>query len=456
MGLPVQFREEIKKLLHEGEAEEFFQSIETDPTVSIRLNTSLFSREALDGKLLGIQTDGEVPWAKNGLYLKERPHFTSDPLFHAGCYYVQEASSMFLEQAVKRCVSGPVMALDLCAAPGGKATHLCSLLPEGSLTVTNEINRGRANILAENMIKWGRSGIMVTNDTPERIGDSTLSFDIILADVPCSGEGMFRKDAESVSEWSIQNVRMCAARQRDILRAVWPALKPGGYLIYSTCTYNTLEDEDNVAWLTEEFNAEPVEIEVSKSWNITGDLSGRALPVYHFMPHRTRGEGFFMSLLKKPGDLAGISRKKADYDRKGADGIFRNWVREHERFRFEVKGSSVIAMPSELSEQMKLVSTELNTLVPGLEVAIMKGHEWVPSHPLSMSTELRKDCFCSVNLSREQALSYLHLDALKLDDCEKGYVLVMYDDVPLGFVKNLGKRANNLYPQHWRIRHQTV
>lgn len=456
MELPVQFKEEMIALLQDGQAEELFQSIGTEPVVSIRLNTTLLPRQDLIGKLQGMQIDGDVPWARNGLYLKGRPLFTSDPLFHAGCYYVQEASSMFLEQAVKRCVNGPVKVLDLCAAPGGKSTHLCSLLPEGSLMVANEINRSRANILAENMIKWGRPGTMVTNDTPERIGGSTLSFDIILADVPCSGEGMFRKDTESVKEWSVQNVRMCADRQQSILKDIWPALKPGGFIIYSTCTYNTFEDEDNVAWLIDEFNARPINIEVPGTWNVMGDLSGRSMPVYHFMPHRTRGEGFFISLLQKPGDHARTSVQRSRNSHKNADGIFRDWIKEPGKYLFDVRGNSVYALPSVLSEQMLQVSDELNTLVPGLEVASMKGRDWIPSHPLAMSTELCEESFVSTSLTHEQALSYLHLDALRLENCEKGVVMVKYDGVPLGFVKNIGSRANNLYPQHWRIRRQMV
>lgn len=422
------------------------------PQVSIRFNPFVPDAARLVRESLGYRPDGMVPWAKNAEYLDERPQFTLDPLLHMGCYYVQEAASMFLEQAVRRCVTGPVHALDLCAAPGGKSTLLASLLPEGSLLVCNEIQRGRAQILAENMTKWGRPGVVVTCNTPKQIGDSNLMFDLIAVDAPCSGEGMFRKDEGAVADWSLQNVEMCAARQRQIIDDIWPALKPGGHLIYSTCTFNRHEDEDNVRWITEKYGASVIPIEVNPEWNIAGSLTEDNLPVYHFMQHRTRGEGFFLCLLRKPeGSFREVSLRPF---KTGSDvpALCREWLATSGGYEFFIKDSSVYAIPSDLAPAMRQAAQELYALVPGIEVAVLKGRDWIPAHSLAMSGALNKDAFSNVEVSRRQALDYLHCDAIHLEDAPRGIVLLTYMNIPLGFAKNLGNRANNMYPQEWRIR----
>lgn len=248
-----------------------------------------------------------VPWCREGYYLSGRPSFTFDPLFHAGCYYVQEASSMFLEQALRQYVHEPVTMLDLCAAPGGKSTLARSVLPEGSLLVANEVMRNRSQVLAENLIKWGNPGVIVTNNDPADFTELGSLFDVILTDVPCSGEGMFRKDEVAVQEWSIENVDTCWQRQRRILRDIWPCLKTGGLLVYSTCTYNREENEDNVAWITQELGAEVLPLEIQPDWHITGNLIGTEFPVYRFLPHKTTGEGLFMAVLRKTADEPAVS-----------------------------------------------------------------------------------------------------------------------------------------------------
>lgn len=422
------------------------------PQVSIRFNPFVPDAARLVRESLGYRPDGMVPWAKNAEYLDERPQFTLDPLLHMGCYYVQEAASMFLEQAVRRCVTGPVHALDLCAAPGGKSTLLASLLPEGSLLVCNEIQRGRAQILAENMTKWGRPGVVVTCNTPKQIGDSNLMFDLIAVDAPCSGEGMFRKDEGAVADWSLQNVEMCAARQCQIIDDIWPALKPGGHLIYSTCTFNRHEDEDNVRWIMEKYGASVIPIEVNPEWNIAGSFTEDRLPVYHFMQHRTRGEGFFLCLLRKPeGSFREVSLRPF---KTGSDvpALCREWLAPSDGYEFFNKDNSVYAMPSGLAPAMRQVTQELYALVPGIEVAVLKGRDWIPAHALAMSSAINRDAFCNVEVSRRQALDYLHCDAIHLEDAPRGIVLLTYMNIPLGFAKNLGNRANNMYPQEWRIR----
>lgn len=450
MALPKEFINILGEILEADERDRLLNALQTEPQVSIRFNPLIPDAESLALQSLECSADGRVPWAGNAVYLDHRPQFTLDPLIHMGCYYVQEASSMFLEQAVRKCVSGPVKALDLCAAPGGKSTLLASLLPEGSLLVSNEIQRSRAQILAENMTKWGRTGVMVTCNTPKQIGQSNLMFDLIAVDAPCSGEGMFRKDEGAVTDWSLQNVEMCALRQRQIIEDVWPALKPGGYLIYSTCTFNRHEDEDNVQWIIEQFGAEAIKIDTNPEWNIKASLTQDNLPVYHFMQHLTRGEGFFLCLLRKPdGAFREIPQKpfKADPT---VPAECRKWL--NDGYEYYVKGDSIYALPAPLASDMNQVNKELYALIPGIEVAVRKGHDWVPAHALAMSDALNTEAFNKVDITRKQALEYLHCDALRLEDAPRGIVLLTYKGIPLGFAKNLGNRANNMYPQEWRIR----
>ena len=452
MALPQEFINILNEILQADEKAGLLAALETDPQVSIRFNPLIPNAQDLALESLECKADGQVAWAERAVYLDHRPQFTLDPLLHQGCYYVQEASSMFLEQAVHKCVSGPIKALDLCAAPGGKSTLLASLLPEGSLLVSNEIQRGRAQILAENMTKWGRTGVMVTCNSPKQIGQSSLMFDLIAVDAPCSGEGMFRKDEGAVTDWSLQNVQMCATRQRQIIEDIWPALKPGGYMIYSTCTFNRHEDEDNVRWIMQNFGAQPIPIETRPEWNIAGSLTEDNLPVYHFMQHRTRGEGFFICLLRKPDGAFRQTSLKPFRTDPAVPAECRKWLSPSHGFELYIKGDSVYALPAPLATEMSQIARELYALIPGTEVAVRKGHDWVPAHALAMSSALDREAFTQVEVTRKQALDYLHCDALHLDDAPRGIVLLTYRDIPLGFAKNLGNRANNMYPQEWRIR----
>ncbi len=234
MNLPASFIDYTRALLGNEEYEKLAAALQQEPPVSIRINKLRMKEEGLSSL-----TDSsarfsfnKVPWASDGYYLDERLTFTFDPLFHAGCYYVQEASSMFVEQVLRQYVESPVVMLDLCAAPGGKSTHARSVLPEGSLLVANEVIRNRSQVLAENLTKWGHPDVVVTNNDPADFSALPSFFDVILTDVPCSGEGMFRKDPVAVEEWSPENVEICWQRQRRIIADIWPCLKPGGILIY--------------------------------------------------------------------------------------------------------------------------------------------------------------------------------------------------------------------------------
>lgn len=296
MNLPQEFIQYTANLFGSRRWERFEQSFVQEAAVSVRINPWKAKGEALFP-----QAD-LVPWCEGAFWLKERPLFTRDPRFHAGVYYVQEAGSLFLDHALRHWITGPVSALDLCAAPGGKSTLMRAALPAGSVLVSNEIDRRRANILLENILKQGHPGVLVTHNAPKDFAKTNLLFDVILTDVPCSGEGLFRRDPAAISEWSAQNVYFCAERQRQILRDIWPCLKDGGLLIYSTCTFNTHENEENVRWIAEELGADLLAVPVRPEWQITESLlAGWKQPVYRFIPGTTRSEGLFMAVLRKKG-----------------------------------------------------------------------------------------------------------------------------------------------------------
>ncbi len=395
-----------------------------------------------------------IPWSQSGYYLPERLSFTFDPLFHAGIYYVQEASSMFLEQAIKTYIDTPVKCLDLCAAPGGKSTHLLDTLPEGSLLVSNEVIRSRSKILSENITKWGNSYNIITNNDPIDFSKLTHFFDVIVTDVPCSGEGMFRKDPDSIKEWSVSNVSLCAARQRRILQDIWNALKPGGLLIYSTCTYNIEENEENIRYIIEELDAKSLSIEKSNDWRISKALKYE-YPVNRFFPHKVKGEGFFLAVLRKAdSEFSEIKRKVKREKKRNSVQIPKDislWLSDPEKFSIEVSKDKIYAFPKQYMDDLKYIAESLHIVSAGICLGELKGKDIIPAHSLAMSTEINKDIFEQAELNWEEAIKYLRKEPLTLGNT-KGYVLVNYKGCPLGFVKQLGNRANNLYPQEWRIR----
>ena len=513
---PPNFINRTKELLqHEYNALE--TALNTSPPVSIRMNPHKFPAAGLPDfqytteDITKTEPNGsgrvshphkkapcyeKVPWCETGYYLPERPSFTFDPLFHAGAYYVQEASSMFLEQAIAAIMENSdsvperITALDLCAAPGGKSTHLQTILPEGSLLVSNEVVRSRSMILAENMTKWGSPYHIITNNDPKDFGKLTHVFDIILTDLPCSGEGMFRKDRASRDEWSIENVNLCASRQRRIIHDVWDALKPGGWLIYSTCTFNTEENEANVYKLSGELGAEVIPVPVRPEWNITGSLQHN-IPAYRFFPHHTRGEGFFLALMRKnkePEDRQATKTKRKDNKQPAiVPAKIKDLLSEPEKFVFHtcerlpagntsgtlsgkpeksrsntrikdnrMMGCSVFAIPEACEDSYRFLSERLHIISAGIKLGEYKGGDFTPSISLALSTEINPEAFPVVELPYDNAINYLRKEAIVLPEhTPKGYVLLTYQRLPLGFAKNIGSRANNLYPQEWRIRSRT-
>lgn len=449
---PESFLQQTRTLLGEEACAALCRALDEDAPVSIRLNP-------LKPAALPAASDGQVAWCENGLYLSHRPAFTFDPLFHAGCYYVQEAASMFVEQAFRQMDTAPRRLLDLCAAPGGKSTLWRSLLPEGTLIVANEPLRQRAAVLAENMAKWGHPDVAVTNAYPAEFAPLGGFFDVVAADVPCSGEGMFRKDAGAVEEWSPANVALCAERQMQIVRDVWPALREGGYLVYSTCTFNRFEDEDNVRRICDELGAEPVALDVPAGWNVVHDATGGGLPVCRFLPHRTRGEGFFLALLRKTSaaPAGGKERRRRRETKEGGMkgcATMAGWLQDATRFRLcRTDDTQIAAWREELADDFRRIRATVRTLQAGIPLAEEKGRKLVPRHELALSTELAEAAFPRVSLSRDEAIAYLRREATVLGgDVPRGHVIATYEGHALGFLNNLGTRANNLYPQEWRIR----
>ena len=451
MNLPQAFIDRTRQLLGETTYASFEEALGIETPVSIRPN-----RTKTDKPVVG----EAVPWASSvGFYLENRPTFTFDPLFHAGCYYVQEASSMFVERVLREYVHEPVVMLDLCAAPGGKSTLCRSVLPEGSLLVANEVMRNRSQILAENLIKWGHPEVVVTNNDPADFTDLTHLFDVILTDVPCSGEGMFRKDARAVEMWSPANVRNCVTRQHTILTDIWEALRPGGLLVYSTCTFNVHEDEEMVAWIRDELGAEVLPIDIDPEWGITGNLTENKFPVYRFIPGHTRGEGFFLALLRKDGDSP-VAQPRPQRSRPTplpkACAEAKKWLTSPEEYEFVVEGENIIALPRKHQTAMAALQAKLKVLHCGVPVAAIKNNKLIPLHPLAMSNALNREAFATVEVTHEQALAYLHREALSMPSAPTGILLFTYKDTPLGFAKNVGNRVNNLYPAEWRIRKDPV
>ena len=456
MNLPQSFVERTRQLLGDEQYPLFEQALGTEVPVSIRPNRMKCN----------LPVAGEpVPWAPSGIYLEKRPTFTFDPLFHAGCYYVQEASSMFVERVLREYVQEPVVMLDLCAAPGGKSTLCRSALPEGSLLVANEVMRNRSQILAENLMKWGHPEVVVTNNDPADFTDLTHLFDVILTDVPCSGEGMFRKDQVAVDEWSLENVDICWQRQRRILSDIWPALKPGGLLIYSTCTFNREEDEDNVAWIARELGADVLEVPVEEAWGITGNLIGDSFPVYRFLPHKVKGEGFFLAVLRKHAGEVETVEPRAEKKKKGGKDVkgkapqlsvpkeAKDWLQIPGDYQLTINGTNVQAFPKSHETVYTLLQQYVKVIHAGITLGEMKGKDLIPHHSLAMSTALADGAFPKAEVTYEQAIAYLRKESLVLDaGIPRGYVLLTYQNIPLGFMKNIGNRANNLYPQEWRIR----
>ena len=441
MNLPEAFIKQFQGLLPEDWKALADAITTSEPSVAVRVNSAR-----------GVDMPGGsrcVPWCDQGFYLAERPVFTFDTDWHAGRYYVQDASSMFIAHVIKQFIQEPVRYLDLCAAPGGKTTAAIQALPPRSLVVANEIVPPRARVLADNVVRWGDPRCVVTSNAPAHLGKLTHFFDVIAADVPCSGEGMMRKDDEAVAQWSPALVEQCAQRQREILTDVWQALRPGGLLIYSTCTYNRQENEEIGEFIVHELGATSLEVPTEPDWNIHPAIASENY-CYRFMPHRVDGEGLFMAVFRKDGDSLRQVIRVEEKSPKKCDEMGKNWLMRPDEFTIDQQGDVLVATPLDIRREVTALRASLNVLHAGVELATVMGRKIVSHHALAMSIARSAEAFPICEVDYQTALRYLRGESVTLDG-PRGYVLVAHQGAILGFANNLGNRANNLYPKPQRI-----
>ncbi|MFZ1692453.1 MAG: hypothetical protein WAT74_04560 [Flavobacteriales bacterium] len=434
-SLPADFAARLP-LRDEAERDALINALETPSPISIRLNSlKLFTLDA-----------ERVPWCNAGRYLAERPSFSLDPLLHAGAYYVQEASSMLLEQAIRAAGINErdVLALDLCAAPGGKSTHLLGLLTPGSLLVANEVHPQRRSILAENCWKQGALNVVIGGSRSADLEGLPDTFDLIVLDAPCSGEGMFRKDAFARAQWSEDLVEQCAATQHELIHNAWHALSPGGAMVYSTCTWEPMENEAQVAQLVA-LGGECLELKLDSAWGI--ERSERHGTIgYRCYPHRVRGEGFFMSVVRKPGQL--VEREQA---RATSAPTPWPWLLPTASMQcIEYEGVQY-AQPVHWSSPMRRIGAAMRLVAPGIPCAERKGNVWVPHAALALSTGLDRCAVQVMELELADALRYLRGEALPAHGAE-GLALASFNGFGIGWMHGAGTRWNNRWPAAWRLR----
>jgi 16S rRNA C967 or C1407 C5-methylase (RsmB/RsmF family)/NOL1/NOP2/fmu family ribosome biogenesis protein len=441
--------EEFVKRIHTQnyiDAESLLKALSEPSPVSIRVNPAKWKKKPAISE--------HVPWFENGFYLRNRPSYTLDPLFHSGCYYPQEASGMFLEQMIKQSceTTGNLRILDLCAAPGGKSTLLSEIIGPDNLLVSNDAIRSRSVILAETLTKWGSGNILVTQNDPAVFAKLSGYFDVIFVDAPCSGEGMFRSDI-AIKEWSVGNTVHCAERQKRILMDIWPALKENGLLVYSTCTFNPGENEENIKWLIGKKEAKCLRIDTSAFEGIT-EIDFEGIFGYGFYPGKVNGEGFFISAIRKTSTQETLkikSQRRSDLLLALNDiTIANNWTNfsKDRLFRW---GDEIFAVPCPMDEYLYLYGN-LKIVKAGTKVFTVKNKSYLPSHELALSTGLNKDAFPIKELDLASALKYMKRDTLTIKDIVKGWNIVKYKGVNIGFINNLGNRINNYFPVEWRIR----
>jgi len=438
-------------------ADTVIQALDKEQPVSIRVNRAKMltsGLEVLQGAV------GNVEWEPDGFYLGERPQFTLDPAIHAGAYYVQEASSMVVGSVARELlmkISGRRRVLDLCGAPGGKATHLASLLRSDDLLVTNEVIRSRASILTENITKWGCPNVAVTSNDPSHFAALGSWFDLVVVDAPCSGEGLFRKDPAAINEWSPEAVTHCALRQQRILDDIWPVLNPGGYLIYSTCTYNRQENDERVIELLRTGQAESVKLAPHALPGVVEDRTpaasgGHEAWMYRCFPGLVKGEGQTVSVLRK------LDKAKPSYgfdspgtrfrlERGPASGLvtLMDPARDYTTLRNAkvsfVVLKDVVGDVEELSRALQVVHIGVPDAAPDR-----------PPHALALSTLFNRESVASLEVPTDLALQYLRRESIPIDPSTNGLLYITHQGLPLGFGKAVRGRLNNHYPMEWRIR----
>lgn len=438
----------IKRIINQKyiDAEALMKALEEPSPVSIRINSSKWKERPINSE--------PVPWCKNGYYMPVRPSYTLDPLFHSGCYYPQEASGMFLEQAIRQSEVSleNIRVLDLCGAPGGKSTHLSDIIGKNNLLVANEVIRSRATILAETVTKWGSGNTLVTQNDPAVFGRLSGYFDIILVDAPCSGEGMFRSSV-AVNEWSVENTAHCSQRQKRILMDIWPALKENGILIYSTCTFNPGENEEIIKWLISRHEAEIVRLDIAEFTGIA-EIDYQGIFGYGFYPDKVKGEGFFISVIRKTGkpEKNSVRSQRRPELKPGKEELaaVNNWTNISSE-RVIKWGDEIIGVPCNIDSYIYLFQN-LKIVKAGTKIFVVKKNDYLPTHELALSNQLKKDAFPKNDIDFPSAISYLRRDNFSLSASAKGWNIVTYKGINLGFINNIGNRVNNYFPVEWRIK----
>jgi 16S rRNA C967 or C1407 C5-methylase (RsmB/RsmF family)/NOL1/NOP2/fmu family ribosome biogenesis protein len=451
VDLPEKFIRSLTGLA--GYDEDAFRKVHSpgEPATSVRIN---LQKPLTSAELAERGASEKIPWTNTGYYLSNRPSFTFDPLFHAGCYYVQEASSMFLEQAVRQTtdMSKPLRVLDLCAAPGGKSTHLLSLLPSNSLLVSNEVIRSRSTILRDNIIKWGYENVIVTSNDPKDFAALENYFDVLLVDAPCSGSGLFRKDAAAIEEWSEHNVELCCQRQQRILADAWPCLKKNGILIYATCSYSKQEDEDILDWIQQNFVVDNVFLHISNDWGITASRTATGQEGYRFWPDKVKGEGFFLAAFRKTEGDHNYTQKiknSASYLSKKDAAILDKWIASAGH-RYFVNHDEVYILQETFIPDYNILSSQLRIIYSGIQAGTLIKEKLLPAHALAMSN-LLIPAIASLAVTREQAVLYLQKKDMNIASPANGWQLVHFHNHPLGWINALPNRINNYYPKELRI-----
>jgi 16S rRNA C967 or C1407 C5-methylase (RsmB/RsmF family)/NOL1/NOP2/fmu family ribosome biogenesis protein len=435
--LPNAFKKRLLNQLGEQTYLEFEAALNTETPISLRINKKKLNTELNYSK---------VSWCSTGYYLPERPLFVSDPLWHAGAYYVQEASSMVLEQAfvkIRELIDTDLRVLDLCAAPGGKSTHLSSLLTENDLLVSNEVIQTRVSVLKENLLKWGFPNTIICNNDSRDFSQLGEIFDIVVVDAPCSGEGLFRKDPNATEQWTEDNVQTCELRQKRILQEVIKCVKEGGFIIYSTCTYNPGENEAQVDFLTQNgFKSIPFHFDKKLESS------------FQLMPHTHQGEGFFIALLQKTETHTEEVIEQEDNLIK-TEKLGTEWKElmntdvEFIKFRNEVTAVKpcLLAFYKQISKALKVVHI-------GISLGSQNQQLMIPSGELVFSQHFNSECWPSIELTLEQAILYIGKQIIPHSSSSKGYVTLTYKNIPIGLGKFAGNRINNLFPNEWRLRKQ--
>ncbi|MFD1677716.1 methyltransferase RsmF C-terminal domain-like protein [Alicyclobacillus fodiniaquatilis] len=459
MHLPDDFIKQMKPRL--GEAWDAFEAAMHEPhtrgvrfkqhTVDTQLATQI--KANIPPSIVPL-LEQPVPWTNTGYYIDLTAPLGKTILHEVGAFYLQEPSAMAVAAAVNAQPGEYV--LDLCAAPGGKSTALADQLSGKGTLVVNEIHPARVRILAENIERMGVSAAVVHNapDTLARAWPN--AFDAVLVDAPCSGEGMFRKDPQAIAAWQPDAPEICARRQREILDQAVQLLKPGGRLIYSTCTFNPQENEQMMAWLEDAHGLTLIDLPDWPGWTSGCPDWADGRPSLAFTrrlwPHLARGEGHFVACLTKPGHLATPAAKETQ-TRERNDKTWLDWLTAQ---LHEIPAPCL----SPIEHKNVLFSNELGhlplrgvrVLRAGTPLATKQNNRYIPQQALAL--RLRPEQAKQViQLDASAAAAYIRGDALSYTGEQRGYALVAYEGFVLGWVKAVAGRLNNLYPKGWRNSH---